>query len=957
MADIQGIAFSKDRAMQLDAALRSLALHCRDPYRARWVVIYKASTPQHARQYQALAQAHPGVVFEAETDFRARVLALTARAGWVAFLVDDNLFVRAFSWEDALEGLDRHADALGVSLRLGLNTQYCYALDRPQPLPPWLPGTTALLKYRWTDAACDFGYPLEISSSLFRAADVLGVLPDLEFGNPNSLEAQLAAQSGRFVAQRPYLLCFNASVTFCNPANRVQEAYANRAGDVHPCSAEELSELFEQGRRVDVKAYAGHVPRGAHEEVDLRFAMAPADTGADTRPPLVSVIVPCYDQAKYLEEAVASVVAQTYPHWELIIVDDGSPDDTREVAQRLIARHPDRRIRLLDKPNGGLADARNAGIRASEGEYWLPLDADDALAPTFLEKAVPVLAARPDIGFVYSHIEHFGSETGVYRLPPFDADSLVHADNIGCVCSLVRREVWEQVGGYDVAMRDGYEDWDFWIGCVEKGWQGHRLPEALFRYRKRAGSMLERSNRLRPRLIAGIVRNHPELYAPRRRQQAEAILRGDSAAPPRNRILIGCTHFWPSIGGLESIAENLGARLVERGYAVEVATWTHSERSFPLHRGMTIRSLEPADPAGPWKRRWLRRIERRLQGRAPAASDDAPAWVRELSDMIRSEPYAACILIADPRNHLLHAAELAGWPPATRLLLQPLINRDGYSRWRDDLPFRERLAGALRKATAALALSQGGTEVEFMRQEGIAPVFLPNATEPLAPAFPFRRICNIPDDAFLILHVANLWSVKNHLGLLETLVGLPEDWRLVLIGHPSGEPDHVARVQEALRKRPEVLYLPGLTPEGVAAAMIAADVVVLASRGEVSSVTLLEAMSHGKPWLATPDCGAASEHAGGVVAPLAQFPQLLAQLRASRETARALGQAGYRHWQTCHSWRAVLPGWEELIETGALKRTYAPPAGLWAEMRALRDRLVGFEIASDAPLGCPSPSR
>ena len=138
--------------------------------------------------------------------------------------------------------------------------------------------------------------------------------------------------------------------------------------------------------------------------------------------------------------------------------------------------------------------------------------------------------------------------------------------------------------------------------------------------------------------------------------------------------------------------------------------------------------------------------------------------------------------------------------------------------------------------------------------------------------------------------------------------------------------------------------------------MIAADVVVLASKGEVSPVTLLEAMSHGKPWLATPDCGAANEHGGGVVAPLAQFPELLRRLRASPQTARALGRAGYRHWQTCYSWPAVLPGWEELIETGALKRSYALPTEVWAKMRALRDELGDFEIAPDAPLQCPNPN-
>jgi glycosyltransferase involved in cell wall biosynthesis len=430
------------------------------------------------------------------------------------------------------------------------------------------------------------------------------------------------------------------------------------------------------------------------------------------------------------------------------------------------------------------------------------------------------------------------------------------------------------------------------------------------------------------------VSNHPGLYSPRRRAHAAAIL-SDPASPPRNRVLIACAHFWPSIGGIEAIAGNLGNQLVRRGYAVEVATRANPERSFGLHRGMAIRSLDP-DRAARWPR-WIGRIRSRL--RRWFGADDLPSWVGQLAAMIRGGSYATCILMSEPRNYLLHAAELAGWPSGTRFLLQPVINRDVYSRWRDDRPFRARLAGILRRATAALSLSRDGTEVEFMREEGITPIFLPNATEPAAPAFPFRRVCNIPDDAFVILHVANLWAVKNHLGLLETLSDLPGDWRLVLIGHPSGEPDCVTQVQDALRERPDVLYLPGLPPDGVAAAIAAADVVVLASKGEVSPVVLLEAMSHSVPWLATPECGAASDHGGGLVAPLAEFPELLRRLRASPDIARALGAIGRRHWEACYSWPAVAPGWEEVIDTGALTRSYATPAEVVAEMRSLRARL------------------
>src|SRR4051812_15947600 len=109
--------------------------------------------------------------------------------------------------------------------------------------------------------------------------------------------------------------------------------------------------------------------------------------------PLVSVIVPCFGQAHYLPEAVGSVLAQTFTDWECIIVDDGSPDDTAAVAARLAAG--DDRIKIVRQENRGLPGARNAGIRAARGRYILPLDADDRLEPTMLEKTVAVLQSDP----------------------------------------------------------------------------------------------------------------------------------------------------------------------------------------------------------------------------------------------------------------------------------------------------------------------------------------------------------------------------------------------------------------------------------------------------------------------------------------------------------------------------------------------------------------------------------
>jgi len=245
---------------------------------------------------------------------------------------------------------------------------------------------------------------------------------------------------------------------------------------------------------------------------------------AGSRPPLVSVVIPCYKQAHFLPDAVESVVAQTFSDWEILIVNDGSPDDTSEAAKKLIAKFPGKRIRLVEKTNGGLSSARNAGISAGQGKYILPLDADDKIKPALLARLVPILDSNPKVGFAYTHIQHFGAMDNEFALPDFDRVTLVTKDNIACVCSLLRKSVWEQVGGYSEAMREGYEDWDFWIGCVEHGWDGFCLHEPLFLYRKNGASMLSAANQKRERLIAQIVSNHPKLYDEATRRQADELL-------------------------------------------------------------------------------------------------------------------------------------------------------------------------------------------------------------------------------------------------------------------------------------------------------------------------------------------------------------------------------------------------------------------------------------------------
>jgi len=402
-------------------------------------------------------------------------------------------------------------------------------------------------------------------------------------------------------------------------------------------------------------------------------------------------------------------------------------------------------------------------------------------------------------------------------------------------------------------------------------------------------------------------------------------------AQASSRVLIACTHFWPSVGGLETIAENLGHQLVQRGHQVEVATLAHPGRTSVHYRGMKILSLDPNGVEG-----------------------KMPLWVVQLRQLVTSGDYDACILMADPLNLVIWSLDNADIPAHTRVLIQPLINRAGYEQWKDNQEFRTRLAAILKNATATIALTRNGTEVTYLREEGIDPVYLPNAVDCLPPPYNFRQTYRIPEDAFMLLHVGNLWEVKNHLGLLQVLHEMPDDWRLVLIGYPGGDAEYVARVQAELLLHPNALYIPGLPPEGVAAAMAAADVVVLASHGEVAPVTILEAMSHGKPWVATPDCGAVHDWAGGLIAPLGDFPAVLTRLWEDHRLRQTLGQAGYQHWQACYSWEVVAAAWDELIKAvgqiGNLSSSFDMPPPVARQMREIKQAVGQIGNLSQDPL-------
>lgn len=224
--------------------------------------------------------------------------------------------------------------------------------------------------------------------------------------------------------------------------------------------------------------------------------------------PEVAVIIPCYNYGKFVEEAVQSALNQDIKI-ELVIVDDGSTDPyTLEVLEKLRKKG----IFIYRQANGGLSKARNTGVSLTSAEYLVCLDADDIIQPAYCSSCYQVMLSRPKVGFVYSTTRVFGGENRLWSKNPFSILHLLIDNYIPCA-AMFRRRLWEENGGFAEIMEYGYEDWDFWLSAVEKGWHGFHLPQAFFWYRKHGQSMLSSSNIQRKKLKKILRCRHRSLYS------------------------------------------------------------------------------------------------------------------------------------------------------------------------------------------------------------------------------------------------------------------------------------------------------------------------------------------------------------------------------------------------------------------------------------------------------------
>lgn len=208
--------------------------------------------------------------------------------------------------------------------------------------------------------------------------------------------------------------------------------------------------------------------------------------------PLVSVIIPCYNDYLYIQEALDSINNQDYENIEIIIIDDGSDQITKDVLVKIVQEN----LQIIYQENKGTSVARNNGIKKAKGEFILTLDADDYFESTFISKGMQLLVQNSNLGLISCWFKIFNNKGVLENFKPKggDMNTLIFYNGTSGGSALFRKKCWSDIDGYDEMMRSGFEDWEFNISIAKAGWGIYIIEEELFNYREKENSRNKKAN-------------------------------------------------------------------------------------------------------------------------------------------------------------------------------------------------------------------------------------------------------------------------------------------------------------------------------------------------------------------------------------------------------------------------------------------------------------------------------
>ncbi|MDP3920816.1 MAG: glycosyltransferase [Candidatus Omnitrophota bacterium] len=296
--------------------------------------------------------------------------------------------------------------------------------------------------------------------------------------------------------------------------------------------------------------------------------------------PLVTVIIPCYNYGSYIRDAVSSVSNQTWTDLEVLIIDDGSDQPKTLSALESLSDIP--RTRVIHQKNNGLPAARNRGIEAARGKYICCLDADDMLAPTYLEKCLYYLEAK-GFDICGSLQQNFGDDDSVLDPGEFNLRGLLK-ENRMIGAAVYPKALWNEVDGYDEKMTLGFQDWEFWIRAAQAGANAHIIREPLFHYRRHTPSMVQESEKKRPQILKYLRDKHAALYRQKSSLPKKTVLPNTCVQNPFVNLTNGndlertntgavmlCMPFM-TMGGAERVLSQAAQDLSAKGFTLYALT-------------------------------------------------------------------------------------------------------------------------------------------------------------------------------------------------------------------------------------------------------------------------------------------------------------------------------------------------------------------------------------------------
>ncbi len=593
----------------------------------------------------------------------------------------------------------------------------------------------------------------------------------------------------------------------------------------------------------------------------------------------VSVVIPCFNYGRYLAEAAESVLAQSLRDVEVIVVDDGSTDDSRTVAQALIDAHPEAAVRLIAQPNcGSPGQTRNVGISAARGQYIVCLDADDRLHPEYLARCATALDTHADAAIAYGDLQMFGDDDTLH-VPP-EWDTRVELDcNFLDVVSMFRRSVWAEVGGYDTAV--GYEDWDFWIAVIEHGFTGVKAPGALWYYRKHGSGVFAQHTLRDQEIKARIVLKHPGLYNDRQREWASGILANDpralaegtqqgaippfrevrravaatarTAGLPVRSVCLITKDYPPAVpGGIPRAVQMQAHRLAAAGVEVHIITKSPTGAAGVREdAGVVVHEIPDPAIAVPGGLHYLE---------IPIWSFVAAGKFAELDATVRFD----IVETPDYRGEALHLAPrpetaLVVWLHSTMKVVWDV--EPGYVRNPTDDAWHALEMAALQRADLLLAPSQLllDTTAKFLGDRMRPAQLMPLLFD--AGQFPAQRRPRT-GGPIRVLFFGRLEARKNPELVLHAIAAARAqglDVQVTMVGRNNA--NHRERVMAPLEAQlglTDVSYIPHTDLDGLRAILAQSDVVILPSRFDNSPMTIFEALSSGVPVITSDQVGTSS---------------------------------------------------------------------------------------------------